>query len=147
MKQVEAALTLEGCNDATLQATELIAAYDEAQGLPYLATRLAVQLDSGGHRAALRKPYEAGLDLFAASLASDLDADWNQVVKLLEEGGIRMMLLLRAAGFSLEEAAALMAELGGPEAERHLRLFVEIDREAARRVLFGRSADAEAADA
>ena len=147
VKQVDAALTLDSGRVSTARTAELIADHDESQGLAYLAVRLAVQLGSADQGTTLRRPDQAGLDLFAGSLAAELDANWYDVVAILAEGGVRLMLLLRAGGFSLEDAEALMDQLGHSEAKDELRSFVEIDRQAARQVLFSRSFTPEASHA
>ncbi|MBH9538103.1 hypothetical protein [Novosphingopyxis sp. YJ-S2-01] len=147
VKQVDAALTLESGSAKPSNAADLIAGYNEADGLPYLAVRLAGQLASAGNTSELRQPEKAGMDLFAGWLATELDAGWYDVVRILGEGGVRLMLLLRAAGFGLDEAGALIDQLGDPDNARALRSYAEIDRQAARRVLFARNSAPEQAHA
>ena len=138
--QVEAALQSLGVghDHRPAMSRDLCAAHDEAQGLPHIATRLALQLAAEGAFGQLRDVRAVGIDLFAGSLAAELDCSWHDVVRILGEGGPRLVLLLRAADFSLKEATGLIALLEPGASPRALFHYGELSKAAAMRLLPGR---------
>lgn len=136
--QVTAALRSEGVipEDRPAAVADLIAGHDESAGLPHICIRLALHLAAEGAFGDLRDPALAGVDLFAGSLAVELDCSWHDIIRILGEGGARLWLLLRAAEFSKAEAVSLFALLQPGEPVDGAGHYDEISKDAARRILF-----------
>ncbi|WP_420605320.1 hypothetical protein [Novosphingopyxis sp.] len=137
VQQVDAALHslgVEGGNRRN-EPRDLLTAHDEAKGLPHIATKLAVQLAGEGAFGQLRQPRRVGLDLFAGSLAAELDCDWYAIVRIMTEGGPRLAIMLRAADFDRDEAMALLALFQRSEPPPEMSYYDEIAKDAARRLL------------
>lgn len=142
--QVTAALRSEGIITEGRPAAipELVAAHDESAGLPHICIRLALHLAAEGAFGDLRDPALAGIDLFAGSLAVELDCTWHDIIRVLAGGGARLWLLLRAAEFSKVEAVSLFALLHPGDPVDGVGHYDEISKDAARRILFTHRASA-----
>lgn len=139
-QQVAAALQSQGRQKReVVPVSDILAAHDEAKGLPHIATRLALQLAAEGAFGQLRDPRQAGMDLFAGSLAAELDCTWHEVVRILAEGGPRLVVLLRAAEFRRDEAEPLLQLLEAHPSTDALSQYDGLSKDAARRILTLRS--------
>lgn len=137
VRQIDAALLSSDKADPhrAHDVTTLLAAHDEAAGLPHLSARLAVQLARDENIEGLRDPVHAGLDLFAGFLASELGCSWHDIVLMLGEGGVRLMLLLRAAAFRRSEAQGIADLLSPTDSVPDLTHYKDVSKKAARALI------------
>ena len=114
--RVVAALEVaSGVRDAQIleNARTLLAEYDESQTLQPASRKLAHFLGNEG-LADLLDPEISGLHLYVAVLASHLDIDHDQVLRLMDSNSIApLAVILRAAGNSFDQALATIYLLKG----------------------------------
>jgi hypothetical protein len=137
--------------DAAIQeaATAVIAGYDEGDSFEARTMRLAQQLNRAGRidgALLARILAEGGLPFFIAGLGSVCALDYAAAWEVLSDPrGRGPALLLRAAGTSRRDAAAILLTLNfhgrlfsgaeGDATEEQLELFDSIDDSAAHEVL------------
>ncbi|NRD90528.1 hypothetical protein C8024_15275 [Sphingopyxis sp. BSNA05] len=98
------------------QATErLLAAHDESAGVARKAERLAQLLDqAGGENISVPHPMRDGLTLFIARLARQSGLTSDQIVAFTAEPDMaRLVVVMRAADFPVQEALSIFAALDG----------------------------------
>ena len=97
-----------GIRDAQMvdNARSLLSEYDEAQTLQPASRKLAHFLNDE-RISELLDPETAGLHLYVAVLASRLEIDHDQVLRLMESSSIApLAVMLRAVGHTLDQALA-----------------------------------------
>ncbi|WP_321324311.1 hypothetical protein [uncultured Parasphingorhabdus sp.] len=98
------------------QATErLLAAHDESAGVARKAERLAQLLDqSPADRKSVPHPMTDGLTLFVARLARRTGLTSDQIISFTAEPDmVRLVVVMRAADFPVQEALSIFAALDG----------------------------------
>jgi hypothetical protein len=133
---VTAALArLSGISGLLLQhATDrLLAAHDESTGVARKAERLAQLLDqSRTERDSFPHPMRDGLSLFVARLARQSGLTSDQIVSFTAEPDMaRLVVVLRAADFPVQEALSIFAALDGGDHILTAATYGETDRERA----------------
>ena len=104
-----------GVRDAKVleNARSLLSEYDESQTVQPASRKLAHFLGDEG-LADLLNPQRSGLHLYVAVLASRLDIDHDQVLRLMDSSSIApLAVMLRAVGNSFDQALATIYLLKG----------------------------------
>lgn len=112
-------------------AERLLSAHDESAGVARKAERLAQLLDQSKSEAeGLPHPMKDGLTLFIARLARQSGLTSDQIVAFTAEPNMaRLVVVMRAANFPVEDALSIFAALSGGDHILTAATYRETDRD------------------